>query len=189
MSESPEKNDLNLIKNTSEKLDLKVELATKEDLEGYKKLRLEAVKGGDAEMFAATPESIKKEEEKTDKQWIEDMLGPNSFIVVARNGDEIIGMGAARKETEDGSQWRMRQGYVQPKFRNSPERIGRQMFQARLDEIKKRGAKSVMTVVKSNNAVSTHIIESFGFKKVSEHSGDTGLFIIYELDLTKPERT
>jgi L-amino acid N-acyltransferase YncA len=61
------------------------------------------------------------------------------------------------------------------------------MFQARLDEIKKRGAKSVMTAVKSNNVVSTHIIESFGFKKVTEHSGDTGLFIIYGLNLNKPE--
>jgi predicted acetyltransferase len=187
MNESPEKNDLNSIKNTGEKLNLLVELATKEDLEGYKKLRLEAIKSGDAEMFGVTPESLKEEEEKTDEQWLKDILGPSNFIVVARNGDEIIGMGAARRETEDGSQWRIRQGYVQPKFRNSPERIGKQMFQARLDEIKKRGAKSVMTAVKSNNVVSTHIIESFGFKKVTEHSGDTGLFIIYGLNLNKPE--
>jgi hypothetical protein len=171
-------------KNTSEKLDLKIEVAKEEDWEQYKNLRLIAMTSEDKEMLGSTPELVEKARARTDQEWKDDITAKNMFVMLSKNGSEAIGMGIAADDLENGI-WRMGSGFVKPEFRNTPERVGRNMFAARLEEIKKRGGKKVMIGVKAVNATSIHIAESFGFKKREEDASEKGYWMVLDLTETK----
>lgn len=170
----------------NEQLDIKVELATEKDWEVYKELRLLAISGKDKEIMGSTPEQIVKENARSEQEWKKDLSSDDMFIVLSWNGSNAVGMGRAMEKDEDTELWYMDSGYVRKDedFRNKG--IGKGIFKARLDEIKKRGGKKVFLGIKSNNAPSIHVAESFGFKKVYELSDDEGYH--FELDLTtKPK--
>jgi RimJ/RimL family protein N-acetyltransferase len=178
----------NYLKYKNEQLDIKTELATEKDWEAYKELRLLALSGKDKEIMGSTPQQIIKEKAKSEQEWKKDLSSDDMFVVLSWNGSNAIGMGRAMKKDEDTELWYMDSGYVKEygDFRNKG--IGKGIFKARLDEIKKRGGKKVFLGIKSNNAPSIHVAESFGFKKVDkdEDSSDKGYY--FELNLTtKPK--
>ena len=169
-----------------EVLNIKIEKATVKDWEAYKKLRLEAIEGPDREMFGSTLELIQKEQARTEEEWKTDLSSGDMFVFLVRNNADPIGFGIVTKESEVGA-WRLRSGYMQKDFRSREERIGKQLFEARLNQVKKMGATKARLAVKAHNATSIHIAESFGFKKVEKDASPRGFFM--ELDLTKNKDT
>ena len=161
---------------SQEKLAIKVEIATEKDWEAYKQLKLMAITGKDKKMLGISSGQIKREQNRTEKEWRQDFYGENKVVVLAKNDFEVVGMGLARKRQEDGT-WHMFFGYVRENFRNRG--IGQRMFASRLNEIRKRGGKRVTIAVEDKNIISIHLAESFGFKK------DVGFFMRLE-DVNDP---
>lgn len=149
------------VENTVEKLDVKIELAQPDDWEVCKKMKWEAITGEDAHKFGVTPETKEMEAKKGEKEWRDELSNPNMITFLSKNGDDTIGMGRAKKQEE--CIWRLHNGFVEKEFRDKG--IGKKIFQARLNEIIKRGGKKVITLIEITNKPSIHIAESFGFKK------------------------
>ena len=178
----------NYLKYKNEQLDIKVELATEKDWEAYKELRLLAIVGKDKELMGSTPEQIIKEKSRSEEEWKKDLSSQEMFVVLSWNGSNAIGMGRAMEKDGVEKLWYMDSGYVKEGEDLRNRGIGKGIFKARLDEIIKRSGKKVFLGIKSNNAPSIHVAESFGFKKVDkdEDSSDGGYY--FELDLTtKPK--
>ncbi len=159
--------------NRQENLDIKVRIAGPEDWQSYRDLILEAIDSPDQEMFNLTPgeeesEQRKKEDkEKTEEKWRAEVSDTNErFVVLSFVKEEGVGMGVAmRYAVEDEKDtWKISFGYVKNKFRNLG--IQKKIIEARLDEIKKRGGKKVVVLVKAHNAASIGNLEKFGFGKV-----------------------
>lgn len=162
-----------------EKLDIKVELATPNDWQACKDLRIFSITGSDADMYGLTPEEKDEELGKDEAQWRRESCGDEMFSVLSWSGPEAIGLSRAKQEGE--GVWRIRNGYVKPDFRNKG--IDQKMFSLRLNEIRRRGGTKVVTGIMIKNKVSVHIAEKFGFKIV--HSDD--IWYRMELDLSSPE--
>lgn len=193
MTEDPFKNK----QQKQEKLAIEIKIAGPDDWEKCKKLRDEAISGEDAEMFGFVPgeeESIKestKEKGKKEKDWRKDLSKKDSFIVLAQNDSEPIGIARASQKTEDS--WHMGWVYVKDNFRSLG--VGKRMIVERLNEIRKRGGSKVTVFIK--NEISLHNCESLGFKKVDVESTqfpkatkEKALrlgFYILEIDLTDSE--
>lgn len=160
-----------------EKLDVKIEIATPEDWQACKELRLLSVTGPDAKMFGLTPENLQEEKNKSEEEWRKESSSDNMFSVLARSGSNVVGLGRARKVDEI---WRIRNGYVKPEFRN--QGISHKMFAIRLHEIQKRGGTKVVTGIRIDNATSLHIAEKFGFKR----TGTDNDWYLMELDFNDP---
>jgi ribosomal protein S18 acetylase RimI-like enzyme len=164
----------------------KVEIATPDEWEAYRDLRLQAITGKDADMYSITsdPERLEKVKNRSEEEWKNDLSRPDVFVVITRSNSEVIGIGVARKKEEEI--WHMGAGYTKEEFRGIG--VGKKMFAKRLDEIVKRGGKKVTVGAKHTNTRSIHISESFGFKLVNQ-----GLYptrheeYLMELDLTDPE--
>lgn len=163
-----------------------VKLASVDDWQACKELRLMMCKGNDAKMFGITPENreeiIKEEEAESEKEWKEKLSGDGVFGVLAWSGSEPIGTGFAKRR-EDKEDWFIYSGYVRPGFRGG---VGKKIFAARLFEIIKRGGKKVVLGVKAINATSIHVAESFCFKKVEENSSYEGFYMELK-DVNDPE--
>jgi len=164
-----------MTKDFQKNLDVKIKLATPEDWQKCRDLRLEAITGEDREMFGLTPEEETIEKNKSEQEWRAESNSDTMFSVLAWNDAEAIGLARAKQEEE--KVWRIRNGYVKPEFRKMG--IGQKMFALRLGEIKRRGATKVRTGIKPDNVASLHVAEKFGFKKVSQDEN----FITMELDL------
>ncbi len=173
----PQPNNQDNFKSQQEQSDIKMEVAKPENWEAYKELRLLAIgktKSGPDD------EQIIEEEARSKEEWQKDLSGENKFLMLSWNGTEAIGMGLAEEKDEKGV-WKMWSGYVKPEFRGG---VGKRMFEARLNEIRRRGGKKVTLYVKSENKRSIHIAESFGFKKMG--TGASKDLYLLQLDLTTP---
>ena len=84
------------------------------------------------------------------------------FIVLSWADSKAVGMGRALEEPEKGV-WRMGAVYTNPDFRRKG--FGTKMIATRLEEIKRRGGKKVLSSAQSSNKDSINRIESFGFEK------------------------
>ena len=159
----------NYLKYKNEQLDIKVEIATEKDWEAYKKLRLLAITKDKEIMGGTTPEQIIEEQARNEGEWKKDLSSKDMFVVLSWNGSEAIGMGRAREKDEIEGLWYMDSGYVKEDgdFRNKG--IGKGIFKARLDEIKKRGGKKVFLGILANNTPSIRVAESFGCKKMKNY--------------------
>lgn len=169
----------NLTLNSSqEKPAVELRLAGPEDWRVCKELRLLQHSGNDAGMFGVTPENrnqrISKIEIKNEEEWKKELSDENIFIVLPWVGSEVAGIGSAKKR-EIEKDWYIFSGYVKENFRSMG--IGKKMFAARLEEIRKRGGVKVMLSVKAVNATSIQIAEFFGFKKREEGSSSEGFYM------------
>ena len=158
------------IKNTNEKLYVKVEVAQEKDLQDYKKIRLEALEA-DPKAFHANPKTTEKEKTQEISEWKKDISGVDKFIVLLKNNSETIGM---TKGTEKSKGiWLMRSVYLNKNFRK--EKIGGdisdQMIKKFIEEIKKRGGEKILLSVDIKRKNAIRLYERFGFKKKSFISG------------------
>lgn len=148
----------------AEQLDIKVELATIEDWEAYKKLRLMALTGPDKAMFGAARNNVEEEKLQDEDFWKEYLDSKVKFVVLAWHNDEPVGFGRA-KETSP-TVWRMNSGYVVTECQGKG--VGRKLFRVRLEEIKRRGGKIVEALVSSRNKKSLSLALSEGFREASK---------------------
>ncbi len=173
---------------TKEQLNIKIKVASPEDWQKYKELKLETIYGKDNYMFGVTPNNMWgraiKEEAKFEKEWKEIVDHKDAFGVLSLNGDTPVGIGLAEKREKEGD-WLMYSGYVKEDFRGKG--IGKKMFATRLNEIRlnREGTKIIM-VVKANNDKSIKLAESFGFKRQEEGSNDEGFYMVLE-NVNSPE--
>lgn len=172
-------------KPTQEQPNLRVEIATPEDWEAYRELRLCAITGKDKDMFEISqhPEEVEKEKNKTEQEWRDALSQKDSFVVLSWKGSQATGMGTvSRKE----KYWWIGGGYVREDLRNGG--TGKKIFAKRLLKIletEKQGGIKIRTGMDAENDVSIHIATLFGFKQTTEdiEEGDFEM----ELDLTDPE--
>ena len=169
-------------KNQNEKLDLRIELAQPDDWEECKKIRLASLSGEEAGMLTENlPKILKHEMERGEKEWREEISGVDTFVVISRNGLEVIGIGRARKMEKEGENvWRLYNGYVLPEFQG--KHIGRKIFGLRLKEVASRGGEKITTNVRVGNSKSLNIMNYFGCKKIDQDAD----WDLMELDLTDP---
>jgi ribosomal protein S18 acetylase RimI-like enzyme len=167
----------------NEKLDLKVRLATIEDAEVCRQLRVEAVSGPERKNFGVTDENLEERiDAEINRDWASDLSDLLKFTVLVYAGNEAVGVGRAIEE-EDQT-WYLYAGYVKPKFRGG---AGKKLFAGRLREIQHRGGEKVYMGVKEFNDVSIGLATSFGLKKV-EKTGTKEESLYMELDdVNSPE--
>ncbi len=158
------------------KENIKIEIATEKDLKMYRDLRRLAITGKDKEMFGSTPEMVASEDNRPEKEWLEDITSPERFIVLAWGSGEPVGMGSVIKKEEA---WYMRSFFVREDFRNMG--AGKSIWEAGLKEIQRRGGKKVFLHVRNGNDIPKHIFESFGFKKTKD---DDTAGVGYFMELT-----
>lgn len=169
-----------------ENLSLEMVIATAADWRFFQALKLEALKGKDAYMFGVTPENkdakILEEQLRGERGWKRRLSGHDAFGILAWNESKPIGMSLAEYRAKEDD-WYIYSGYVQEDFRGG---VGKKLFAKRLEEIIKRGGKTVTVAVKSKNKISIAIAESFGFKKTEKDSSQEGFYMELD-DVNKPE--
>ena len=107
----------------------KVAVATPKDWESYKKLRLEAINGPEANMFGA--QTAANDRIKSDEEWMDDLLPRNNkFTVLSWVDSDLIALSAAREKKEKGF-WHVGSDYVKPEFRGGG--VGKKMLAFRLE--------------------------------------------------------
>lgn len=165
MNENPFKNqptsgnDSN--QETKENFTVRVETATPKDWEAYKKLRLMAITGKDTEMLDST--SVKRDLKKSDEDWQKDLAESNdSYWKMAWTGNEAVGM--AQAINRGSGVWHLVSVYSREDLRGKG--IGKKLYIAHIDEIRKRGGLKIITGIKYRNARALGLALSFGFKKV-----------------------
>ncbi len=139
--------------------EIRVNLASEDDWQDYKKMRLAAITSKDAKMFGF---NLKKEMEMSEEDWRELSRG-NKFVVLAWCGTESIGVGFANENAEKNYWW-FRSGYVFDEYQRKG--IGRRIFKSRLEEVKKRGGKKIRLGLNGCNDRSYNLAQSYGFKKI-----------------------
>jgi ribosomal protein S18 acetylase RimI-like enzyme len=180
--------------NDSEKLGIKIELATPDDWESCKRMRVELLSSSDASMIVNVKSEIdkklKKEEVKKEKEWKEELSDKNKFTFLSKNGSEVIGMGRA-KQKKKGT-WVLYSGYIRKEFQGKG--IGKRMFALRLKEIINRGGIKALVGVRINNDKSMNIAKYFDFKTKNILSASMMAkkillpkWKVLEADLTNPE--
>jgi ribosomal protein S18 acetylase RimI-like enzyme len=174
--------------NKHEQFNPKVELATVDDWEECKRLRLLEVTGEDAKMFGAGPKEVSVEENRTKEDWQYALSSNDMLFVLSKNGSKSVGLGRAIKEKGKEGVWRLGWGYTEKDFRNKG--FGTKNSMLRLKELLKRGAKEAMLYVKSDNKDSFRVQESLGFKIVKVYppliAGEAEDCLMM-LDLTNPD--
>lgn len=172
----------NLFKNNQEKFVPKVELATPEDAEDCKRLRLMQISGEDSKMFGViTEEILKYEKDKTKEDWQKDISGDKIFFALSKNGSHSVGLGRAIEEGE--GIWRMGWAYTEKDFRGKG--FGRKNSILRLKELLNRNAKQVKVYVLKDNETSINLQKSLGFKIIEEYPDDN--VYLLSMDLTNPD--
>ncbi len=133
-------------KTGQEKLNLKIEKAKPEDWQVCKNLFLEALKSEDAEMLAATPSKVAKEEGKGQEWWEYNLDSEYRFVLLLKNRSQAVGINFAEKK--DKGIWYIHSSYIKPDFRGG---AGKKLFAARLEEIANRGGEEVLVAGSPTN--------------------------------------
>lgn len=181
-------------KNSSEKLDIKIELASPDEWESCKKIRIKSLNSEDIDKLAGSNKSLKEQLEieiaKTAEDWKSDLSDINKMTYLSKNGNEIIGIGRAKKLNEKGS-WEMYNAYLKKEFQHKG--FGKKMFAIRLREIIKRGGKKAVLCIKFDNQESMSVAKYFGGEIVGKISAVTkyrmmsDAWKMVEINLTEPE--
>ncbi|MEK7227854.1 MAG: GNAT family N-acetyltransferase [Patescibacteria group bacterium] len=151
---------------------VKVEIAKEKDLRSYRELRSLAITGADKELFGSSLEMIDSENSRSEKEWIEDIVSLDKFVVLAQQDYKAIGMASV---IQKGEGWYLRSFFVKEDFRNNG--AGKTICATGLNEIRRRGGKRVFLHVRNGNDIPNHIFESFGFKKTQDDSTGVGYFM------------
>ncbi|HEV7702540.1 MAG TPA: GNAT family N-acetyltransferase [Candidatus Paceibacterota bacterium] len=172
-----------ILKPNQEKLNIKIEIAPRDDWEACKDLRLEAIELY-PKIFGLTEEEAQKEKDKTDEEWKQETNSETMFSVLAWDGSKPVGLGRTKK-TDDNS-WFIRNAYVKKEFEGRG--LHTKMIALRLLEIQNRKGTKVITGVKADNNKSIENLEKFGFKKFKTDVKDGEEFYLMELtNLDSPE--
>lgn len=132
-----------------------------EEWQAYKKLRLEALQKVPMAFGASYEESAAR----PDDEWKGKLENKKSYIFVARDGEDYIGMAAAFQEQGGkikhiGYVWGV---YVRDSYRG--QKIGKKLMQAVLDELKNNSEiKKVNLNVNVNQLAAIKLYESLGFQ-------------------------
>ena len=180
--------------NVNETLDFKIELANPDDWEVCKEMRILALSSDDGDMLGVTSENIeellRKENEKGEKEWREELSDPNKLIFLPKNGVEAIGMSRVTQAKE--GIWDLHNSYIKDEFQGKG--FGKKLFATRLNEIIKRGGVKARGFLVLNNDRNLHIAESiFRARVVNKISAITKYGIrtikynVIEINLTDPE--
>ena len=177
--------------NDQEKLKPRIELATMDDWEECKRLRILEISGEDSEMFGfVTPEEIEKEVEKekskTKEDWERRIIDQHQFCALSWVGKNAVGFGNVL-DKENGL-WRIRWGYVEKEFRN--QELHKKNIVVRLREIIKRGGTIAESGVVAKNQNSFRNLQLLGFKISETHmEGESDKIYSYTMvvDLTDPD--
>ncbi|MEI6280779.1 MAG: GNAT family N-acetyltransferase [bacterium] len=167
-----------------EQLAIRITIATPEDWEAYKELRLLAITSEDKEMFDVSkhPDKVEKEQNRTEQEWRDLLSQSDRFVVLYWEGVKAIGMGVISKKEK---YWELGGGYVKKEFQG--KKIGQKIFAKRLQEIQIRGGTKVRTGMEETNKRSIHIAEIFGFKQTQEDLDEVGDFEMELKDVSGPE--
>ncbi|MDE2399428.1 MAG: GNAT family N-acetyltransferase [Patescibacteria group bacterium] len=160
MKENPLENK----KSKQEKLAVKIEMATKEDWETYKALKLASIDASDdIEMLGMTQKDIETQKNKTDEGWKTE-LAPNNlkFILLAFNGPEAIGAISAKQVEAEDKIWYIYGSYIKPEFRRMG--LGENILAICLDDIELRGGTKATMRVNEKNEKQFNLIGKFFFK-------------------------
>lgn len=134
---------------------------TPADWKKYKDLRLEALLK-DPEAFG---ESHAKAAKRTNEEWQEKMKDAASYIFVARDDEDYVGMAAAFQEKGEkilhiAYVWGV---YLREEYRGRG--LGKKLMQAVLDEAKKNSEiKKINLNVNTKQTAAVKLYESFGFQ-------------------------
>ncbi|MES2930303.1 MAG: GNAT family N-acetyltransferase [Patescibacteria group bacterium] len=172
-------------KPNQENLPIKVEVATLNDWEDCKNLRIEEISGKDSEMFGFfAKEDLEKEQNKNKEDWQRRLSQDNEFFVLSRVNSQAVGFGNAMKK--DNNLWRIRWGFVKEKFRGHG--IQKKIIILRLKEILKRGGKIVESGVVAKNEKSFKNLTEIGFKIADTHMIREEIYsYTMTVDLSDPE--
>jgi len=167
-----------------EQLAVRIEIATPEDWEAYKEIRLLAITGKDANMFEVSqdPQKLESEIKRIDQEW-KDLLDKNdSFVVLAWRDSQVIGMGVVSKKEK---YWSLGGGYVREGFRE--ENNGKKIFAKRLQVIRGMGGIKARTGMDKGNSRSIGIATFFGFKQTTEDLDEEDDFEMELKNVNDPE--
>jgi predicted GNAT family acetyltransferase len=179
--------------NSSEKLDIKFKIATPDDWEECKRMRILSLASDDGVMLGVVSgnreEILKKENEKGEKEWKDELSNSNKIIFLLENGNESIGLSRAT-QSEKGI-WDLYNSYIKKEFQGHG--FGKKLFATRLKEIIKHGGKKARGFLVLSNDKNLHIAKSLGAKVVNKISAiakygtRTINYNVIEINLTDPE--
>jgi ribosomal protein S18 acetylase RimI-like enzyme len=161
-----------------------VKIATPEDWESYKKMRLAAITSEEKDMFGRDSDAERVEEEKNrpDEDWQADLSRDkiDQFVVLAWKGSEAIGIVRA-KERPEKRVWYLASAYTAKDSRGEvfPPKVLTEI----ISEVRKRGGSKVLMGVKAKNETMIHLATLLGFKKVEIEPNAPGFYM--ELDIDK----
>jgi len=150
---------------TLEQLGVKIELATEEDWEDYKNLRIEAI-NTDPDAFSLTDKKKAARQINRDvSEWKNDTK--EQIVVLSKQNSRAVGMTKGIKREE--GVFSINAVYVTPDFRkrNTGADVAREMIEKVLEEIKKNGGTQARLWVKSSNDNAIKLYENLGFKKIN----------------------
>lgn len=147
--------------NNQENLNTTIKLATIDDWEDYKRIRLEVIEN-EPVAFYVTKYSKEKENNKSENEWKNELQETDSFIVLSKNNNTPIGMARAFVRNEEENQWHVASVYLNKNFRGSG--CGKKIMNSILDEIKNRNGKIVTLSVIDTQEIAVKVYEKLGFK-------------------------
>jgi ribosomal protein S18 acetylase RimI-like enzyme len=141
--------------------EIRVVLASENDWQEYKKIRLLAITSEDKKMLGY---NLRKEIKRTEEDWRKLARG-NKFIALSFYKNQLIGFGMAKKDLNNGC-WILYSGYILKEFQG--QGVGRKMLEFRIAEIKKRNGKKVRLGLSKQNTINLHLTQSLGFRKLNK---------------------
>jgi len=168
----------------NEQLGIRAKIATPEDWQSYKNMRIAAITGEDKEMFGVDSDPLRVEEEKKrlDTDWQNDLSADkiDQFVVLAWVGSEAIGIVRVKERPEKGI-WYLTSGYSKKDSRGKvfPPKV----FTEIVNEVRKRGGSKVLMGVKAKNQTMIRLATLLGFRKVETEPDAPGFYM--ELDINK----
>ena len=140
--------------------DLRVKVATENDLHSCIKIRIESIKSADRNRLHIES----NEERRTEEEWTKFFFGKKVITTIVYNNFEPVGILISRKRTIQ-MDWYMASVFVRNNFRGI---ISLVMFQEAIKEIKKRGGRVVRFSTGNTNALVIKPALRLGFKKVGK---------------------
>lgn len=177
---------VDVIKNNQEKISIAIRIATPDDWQTVRDLRIEGLNSEDKEMFIGEhPEWLERELNMKEEDWKKELSNKDNFIVLTFAGDQPIGQGSVLKNTNEPGTYGLSRAYIKKEFRK--ENAGKKQFAYRLKEIIKRGGTRIIHGVWHKNEKMFNLSDSFGFKNMTEEPNQYGFYSRELNDLTNPE--
>ncbi len=165
-------------------------LATPDDWEAIKAARVRALTE-EPVIFDTTPERLEGEASIDEETWRGMLTRPNMFVVLAREGSNVVGIGTAQKFYNgpgdfDPDNWKLHTTFVEKKFRDKD--MGRKILEMKINEIRRRGGKRIFASIRKDNAPMMGLVRSLGFIEATQLSDEMRMKLDKELLDPKEEK-